>query len=87
MDQLNLLTLRRRMGWTSSDLARQLGMTCAELRIIEKDGVPAENQDLMNKIEFLFRQADICSDEMRSAPMAEKTLEQTRLGQIEAPRK
>lgn len=83
MDQLNLLSLKRRMGWTTSDLARRLGVTSTEIQILETNGDTTANRDLLNRIEFLFRQAEMCCEEVKQVPLAESTLEATHLGQIE----
>lgn len=85
--KFNLRILRRRMGWTSSDLARRLGVGSTEIEIWENDANagPAD-PEILNRIEFLFHQADICSDEVKSAPLIESALEESALGQIEVTR-
>src|SRR5262245_36091928 len=82
----DLRLLRRRMGWTSSDLARRLGVPSADIEIWEKGNSKPEESEVVTRIEFLFRQADICCDEVRSIPMAENFLEESHLGQVEVGR-
>lgn len=82
----DLRLLRRRMGWTSSDLARRLGVRSADIEIWEKGNSKPESADVITRIEFLFRQADICCDEVKSVPMAENMLEESHLVQVEATR-
>lgn len=77
----DLLTLKRRMGWTSSDLARRLNIDCREIEILEKGEAP-KNQDLLTRIEFLFRQADLCCEEVKRSPRAESLMDDAELEQV-----
>lgn len=83
---LDLLNLRRRMGWTASDLARHLKVTSIEIETWEKNGQRPQDPELLSQIKFLFRQADICSDEVKTAPIAETFLDETALDQIDSDR-
>lgn len=78
---MNLRRLRLRMGWTSSDLARRLGVALTDIEAWEGGRAPADSE-ILNRIEFLFRQAELCSDEVKSVPQSENELEEKHLGQI-----
>lgn len=80
--KLDIRCLRRRMGWTSSDLARRLGVKVSEVEIWEQGSTPS-SPDVLSRLEFLFRQAEICSDEVKAAPIAEDLLDRESLGQVE----
>lgn len=80
----DLRLLRRKMGWTSSDLARRLGVPYNDIEIWEGGSLKPNDPEVINRIEFLFRQAEILSDEVKSIPMAENVLAETRLTQIGA---
>ncbi|MBX2988771.1 MAG: helix-turn-helix transcriptional regulator [Bdellovibrionaceae bacterium] len=81
----NLRALRRRMGWTSSDLARRLNVSSSEIEQWE-NGQRPDNQDVITRIEFLFRQADMCCDEVKNNAMAESFLEESDLDQVDVTR-
>jgi transcriptional regulator with XRE-family HTH domain len=80
---IDLKNLKRRMGWTSTDLARRLGVNHEEIEIWES-GQSSPSSDQLSRIEFLFRQARICSNEVKTAPIAENEMEQTHLDQLRA---
>lgn len=84
--QLNLRYLRRRMGWTSSDLARRLGVAAKDVEIWENGKQELQDPDVINRIEFLFRQADMCCEEVKAGPISEIALEDGGLGQIDSTR-
>lgn len=73
------------MGWTSSDLARRLGVQVAEVEIWESGSMP-EDHDVLSRLEFLLRQAEVCSDEVKAGPLAEDLLDRESLGQVGADR-
>lgn len=79
---LDLRTLRRRMGWTSSDLARRLNVKTTDIEVWEK-GQPCDDREVLTRIEFLLRQADMCSEEVRHFAIAENFLEDTDLIQCD----
>lgn len=72
------------MGWTSSDLARRLGVPYNDIEIWEGGSTKPNDPEVVTRIEFLFRQADILCDEVKSVPMAEHVLDETHLSQIGA---
>lgn len=73
------------MGWTSSDLARRLGVASTEIEIWE-NGKSPNDPEVLTRIEFLFRQAEIICDEIKAGPMAEFVLEESHLDQIPGDR-
>lgn len=79
--KMDIRCLRRRMGWTSSDLARRMGVKVSEVEIWEQGKAPS-NPDVLSRLEFLFRQAEMCSDEVKAAPIAEDFLDRESLGQV-----
>lgn len=86
MKTIDLRGLRLRMGWTASDLARRLGVTSAEVTSWEQQHQIPQDFDTLTRIEFLLRQADMCTDEMKGAPLAESLLEETHCEQIDFDR-
>lgn len=78
---MDIKSLRRRMGWTSSDLARRLGVGSKEIEIWE-GGRDPQDPRLLSQLEFLFRQAEVCCDEIRRGALAESILDESSLGQI-----
>lgn len=86
MDRRNSLQkLRRQMGWTTSDLARHLGCGVTDLETWET-GKPGADAALGSRIEFLFRQADVCRDEVKRSPQAENFLDESDLDQVDGDR-
>lgn len=78
----DLRLLRRRMGWTSSDLARRLGVPYNDIEIWEGGAVKPQDPEVVNRIEFLFRQVEILSDEVKAVPVVENALDEGQLSQI-----
>lgn len=79
--KFDIRCLRRRMGWTSSDLARRLGVKVAEVELWEQGSTP-DDHDVLSRLEFLFHQAELCSDEVKSGPLAEDLLDRESLDQV-----
>lgn len=79
---MNLRSLRLRMGWTASDLARRLGVSSSDVLTWEESRQTPTDSDMLTRIEFLFRQADMCCDETRNATLVEFVLEETHQEQI-----
>lgn len=83
---VDLRKLRCRMGWTSSDLARHLKVNSTEVEAWEKSGTPPQDPEILSRINFLLRQADMCSDEVKTGPIAENFLDQSALDQVDSDR-
>ena len=83
---VDLRKLRCRMGWTASDLARHLKVQSIEVEIWEKQGVRPQDPAVLSRVEFLLRQADLCSSEVKISPIAESFLDESALNQIESDR-
>ena len=74
-------SLRLRLGWSCSDLARRL--ECSSLEVLKwehKELSPAEKY--FSLLEFIEKQADEISNEVSICPIAESKLESSSQGQI-----
>lgn len=80
--KMDVRCLRLRMGWTSSDLARRLGVCSADIDDWEQGNSP-QDPEIVSRLEFLFRQAEFCSEEVKAAPLAEDYLDRESLVQID----
>lgn len=78
---MDIKALRLRLGWTQSDLARRLNCQSTEIEIWET-GQNLPEQNVVNQLEVIFRQAEVCSDEIHKTPMIENLCESKDLGQI-----
>lgn len=80
-----LRTLRLRMGWTKSDLARHLH--CSTEKIEEwENGICNIHADFIGHLEIILRQAETCCDEVKLTPVAEHACEKNALEQIDFSR-
>lgn len=79
----SLRQLRLRLGLSQCDLARQLSISTDVVRTWEEGSVEIANSH-MPQLELLFQQAEMCSYEMYSQPLAESELEKNDLDQIES---
>lgn len=73
--------LRLRLGWTQADLARRLHVEVQEITEWEL-GQKNPDNGLLADIEFLLKQADLCSEEVQKAPLIETELEANHLNQL-----
>ena len=84
MDKIyDIRCLRLRMGWTASDLARRLGVSPSDVSLWEESHKTPSDSDMLTRIEFLFRQADLCCEEIHNTPLAESLLQDSRQTQID----
>lgn len=74
-------TLRLRLGWSQSDLARRLR---CEIQFIEswEAGDEEPTKDHLQDLELILHQAEACSSEVYQTPLAEKKLDQDSLIQV-----
>jgi transcriptional regulator with XRE-family HTH domain len=77
----HIVTLRRRLGWSKSDLARRLHCETTEVEAWEQ-GSPVTTA-VQGLLEVISRQADACFDEVKYSPVAECELDKTSLSQID----
>lgn len=78
----SIKSLRLRLGWSRSDLARRLNCSSAEVDYWETGGGQPD-MTFTNELILLAKYADACSEEVHSSPLAEKMCERRALGQIE----
>ncbi len=76
-----LRTLRLRMGWCKSDLARRLQCTSRDVEMWEQ-GAESIRASLIGELELILRQAEACSEEVKFTPAAEQQCEKDALSQI-----
>ncbi len=79
--KVNIRTLRLRMGWSQSELARRLNCQLTDIEIFE-NGKEEPDTQIQNELEFLEKQAQVCSEEIQSFVKIEKILEEKPLDQI-----
>jgi DNA-binding transcriptional regulator YiaG len=73
--------LRRRLGWSQSDLARRL--QCSSLVVEElENGAQTPTEDICQLLYMISHQAEECSGQVQNTPRAEKILDEDSLGQI-----
>ena len=77
--------LRLRMGWSRADIARRLGCSSEDVKMFEQ-GERTPESHMKSELEFLLRQADACSDEVRLTPSAENKCAQNALQQVDFSR-
>lgn len=75
-------SLRLRLGWSQSDLARRLNCASTEIELWEK-GTQKPNPSALSELFLIMKQADACSDEVHNSPRAETLCDQNALGQIQ----
>lgn len=73
--------LRRRLGWSQSDLARRLQCPSHFIEEIES-GQTLPNDNYCQILELISHQAEECCDQVQNTARAEKILDQDTLGQI-----
>jgi transcriptional regulator with XRE-family HTH domain len=74
-------TLRLRLGWTQSDLARRLECDTKLIESLES-GIENIAVEVVHKLELIAHQADLCGDEIQCLPAAETLCDQEHLGQV-----
>jgi transcriptional regulator with XRE-family HTH domain len=79
---LNIKSLRLRLGWTQSDLARRLNCESTEVQKWET-GQSTPNSEVSGRLELLVSHAETNAQELQSVPKAENFCERRRLGQID----
>lgn len=75
-------SLRLRLGWSQSELARHLSCSTAEIVSLE-DGKIFLSITMASELFRLKNCADACRDEVHASPMAEEVCEKRALGQID----
>lgn len=73
--------LRRRLGWSQSDLARRLHCEPNFIEDIES-GALNPTKEYCQILELISHQAEECCDQVQNIARAEKILDQDSLGQI-----
>ncbi len=73
--------LRRRLGWSQSDLARRLHCEPHFIENIES-GTCHPTDEYCQILELISHQAEECCDQVQNIARAEKILDQDSLGQI-----
>lgn len=74
-------SLRLRLGWSKSDLARRLKCSSAEVEAWEEGG-QSLSPHFKGELEMLYFQAEACCDEVQFTPVAEAELDKKSLDQI-----
>ncbi len=73
--------LRRRLGWSKSDLARRLRCPSDFIENIEA-GLSEPSSEYCQILELISHQAEECCDQVQNTARAEIILDQDTLGQI-----
>lgn len=74
-------SLRLRLGWSQSDLARRLACAVGDVETFEA-GSATFNTNWKNELELIAKQADLCSEELQATPMMENIMDETSLEQV-----
>ncbi len=81
-DASKIRGLRRRLGWSQSDLARRLACDSDSVRIWEEESVrPSESQ--AQTLHMIFQQAELIAHEMTQSVQAEADIKQNSLEFVE----
>jgi DNA-binding transcriptional regulator YiaG len=77
----SIRSLRLRLGWSQSDLARRLH---CQSEFIEdwESGKESPESSLCQELELISHQAEACSDDIQNQARAEKMIEEVSLSQI-----
>lgn len=81
----SLRSLRLRLGWSKSDLARRLKCTLDEVDAWEEGVCDVEIQ-FQGELDIMFRQCEECCDEIKFSPASEIVLDKNALEQIDFSR-
>jgi len=81
----NLRSVRMRLGWSRSDMARRLNCLCSDIESWE-DGRTLVTTEIKSDLEMILSQANFCNEEVRCSPVAEIELTKSSLSQIEFSR-
>lgn len=81
----SLRSLRLRLGWSRSDLARRLHCSSEDIEAWEEGRRPVD-ASFNGDLEIVLRQAEVCCDEVKYAPAAEAELDKSALEQIDFAR-
>jgi predicted transcriptional regulator len=81
----NLRSLRLRLGWTKSDLARRLGCSQDIVASME-DGSLEIDLSAQGDLQVILRHAETCSDEVKHTPACENEMDRSALEQVEFSR-
>ena len=73
--------LRRRMGWSSSDLARRLNVE-SDLVIEWEMGGSTPVEEMLQNLELISFHADSTAEEVAQSPLAEILMEESHTEQI-----
>lgn len=73
--------LRLRMGWSSSDLAKKLNITQDEVAMLES-GKANPTKSIKSEIEILLSHAELCAQEILTAPQLEQVLDEGVVDQL-----
>ncbi len=78
----SIRSLRLRLGWSRSDLARRMKCSTEEIDLLE-EGAKSANTKERGELELILHQAESCSDEVKYAPACEDELNRSALSQID----
>lgn len=81
-DSIKIKTLRRRLGWSQSDLARRLQIESLSVQSWEEGASRPQNQHLQS-LELIFNQAELAALEISQSTQAEVTLHRRELESID----
>ena len=77
----SIRSLRLRLGWSQADLARRLSCASSDIELWEA-GQSSPNPRIANELFMIAKQADACSHEVHTSPLAESMCDRKALGQI-----
>lgn len=81
-DASKIRGLRRRLGWSQSDLARRLSCDSSSVRGWEEEA-KAPSESHVQTLQMIFQQAELVALEMTQSAQAEATLKEKHLEFVE----
>lgn len=91
----SIRTLRLRLGWSKSDIARRLKCSLQDIEIFEEGETSAQEltpeqaqvqSQIRSELEVMYRQCQECADEVKYTPLSELALDKDALEQIDFSR-
>ncbi len=80
-NNVEIRTLRQRLGWSLAEMARQMGCTTVLIQAWER-GTSRPDSDCLNQLRYLSDHAESKSNLISQTPLAEREMETRRVAQL-----
>lgn len=81
LNNLEIRTLRQRLGWSLAEMARQMGCTTMLIQSWES-GASKPDAECLNQLVYLHAHAESKSTLISQTPLAEREMETRRVAQL-----